>query len=60
MPNTKLDMNLNQYLINLNLQQICIRIMDDYGYTCIFVEIKAIDNKKKVTISTLCKIDFHR
>lgn len=47
MPNTKLDMNLNQYLINLNLQQICIRIMDDYGYTCIFVEIKAIDNEKK-------------
>lgn len=47
MPNTKLDMNLNQYLINLNLQQICIRIMDDYGYTCIFVEIKAIDKKKQ-------------
>lgn len=21
--------------------------MDDYGYTCIFVEIKAIDNEKK-------------
>lgn len=33
----KFDVDLNQYLINLNLQPKMSRIMEGYGYACIFV-----------------------